>query len=147
MTQFISRSQGQALRRSLDAKVFQNRLRDRYRGLAKEQIILLQRRVAIELLRRIILKTPVDTGRARNGWILTVGQPATTSPIDGSNDINAQLSGALAVLASYEEINVLWITNNVTYIRYLEQGKPGPGSQQAPQGMVAVSLREVTNAL
>lgn len=86
-------------------------------GLATETIV---RRVAVDLHGRITLRTPVDTGRARAGWGLgEVPSVPGIQPITGHQPV--------------------YITNNVPYIVYLEQGS----SQQAPIGMVRVSLAEI----
>lgn len=147
MTQFQFTGLGSAKAAvPLEAGAFIRKM-NKHKALAEERFIVFQKRVAFELFRRIILKTPVDTGRARNGWTMTIGSPAETAPIDGDADLIAKFSEALTLLAKYDEPGIIWITNNVNYIRFLEQGKPGPGSQQAPQGMVAVSLKEVVNDL
>lgn len=132
----------------LNAALFRRRMQQRYRGMAEEEMIRFQTRVAFEIFKRVLEKSPVDTGRSRNAWLMTVNSPATTVPLTSTPiAITQKLTDAQGVLNKYEVLGVIWLTNNVTYIRELEQGKPGPGSRQAPQGMVAISLKEVTNAL
>ena len=38
---------------------------------------VIPRKIALELLRRLIMRTPVDSGRARGNWQASVGTPAT----------------------------------------------------------------------
>ena len=63
---------------------------------------------ANEFANRVIERTPVDTGRAKSGWELSLTEAEAT------------------------------LRNQVAYIRALEYGH----SQQAPQGMVRVTIAE-----
>lgn len=123
--------------------------------------IKFHRAVHLEALRRIIKRTPSDTGRLRGNWQTTVGAPASgTVP----KDVNA-ISQGLAVLSQLGLFETTWITNNLDYASYIENGQfvppdPGPSkdprkgrkgrvlvkggySVQAPQGMVAITLDEL----
>lgn len=105
--------------------------------LLPAQVKLAQKKLALELFRRIVMRTPVDTGRARGNWQLTIGAPATDILPIRRNDANISMAGAiLNLMTPYSDI---WITNNVPYILALEYGH----SDQAPKGMVRVSLDEV----
>lgn len=96
------------------------------------------RAVALDGTSRIVQKTPVDTGRARANW---------TVSINGSFDYSiSQWEGrdpvveASAILgADMPAFPIIYIFNNVHYIGYLEDG----WSRQAPVGMVAVTLAEL----
>jgi len=110
----------------------------------------LTKRVATDLFRRIIEKTPVDTGRARASWNISIGAPNADVQPEGQHQSNADALAAKAneALAGYgvdgqKHLQPIYITNNLPYIGELEHGS----SQQAPQGMVALSLKEVTNTL
>jgi hypothetical protein len=96
------------------------------------------RKVALELFRRVIYKTPVDTGRARANWQVTIGTPAAgTIEIDDTNG-GATMSKATAASAGFKAGDTIYLTNNLPYIRRLEEGS----SQQAPAGMVALTVQE-----
>lgn len=89
-----------------------------------------------ETSKRVILRTPVDTGRARANWQATIGAPA-------SGEVNAV--GAQAAIAQAESAaaqapgQVFWLVNNLPYINRLEfEG----WSRQAPAGMLRVSVAE-----
>jgi len=98
------------------------------------------RKSTIELFGSVIKMTPVDTGRAKGNWQCTVGT-AASSEIDRDDGSKRD---SLRSSKAYEEVvrtvpptgNVVWLANNVPYIRSLEYGS----SQQAPSGMVRVSL-------
>jgi hypothetical protein len=107
------------------------------------------RKVALELFRRVIYKTPVDTGRARANWQVTIGTPAAgTIEIDDTNG-GATMSKATAASAGFRAGDTIYLTNNLPYIRKLEEGgyPDGPKtvggfSRQAPAGMVALTVQE-----
>ncbi len=110
----------------------------------------LTKRVAFELFTRIVEKTPVDTGRARASWTIAIGAPDLRIVPEGEYDksMATAIAKANAVLGSYGTTGrpflvPIWIANNLPYIQELEHGS----SQQAPKGMLALSLREVTNNL
>tara|TARA_R110000787_G_scaffold6179_10_gene21989 strand:+ start:229 stop:633 length:405 start_codon:yes stop_codon:yes gene_type:complete len=96
------------------------------------------RKVALELFTRIIYKTPVDTGRARANWQVSIGTPAAgTVEIDDKSG-NATVSQATAKSAGFKAGDTIYLANNLPYIRRLEEGY----SQQAPAGMVALTVQE-----
>jgi len=106
---------------------------------------LVQKKVALELLRRCAEKTPVDTGRAKGGWQLTLDTPATgqTGRLDeaGMGEASGEsIASGLAVLAGLRAWQVVWLANNVAYIGALEHGH---SKRQAPQGMLGLSIEEV----
>lgn len=73
---------------------------------------------AVETYKRIKRRTPIDTGRARAGWLL---DDASVYHYRGATRVRIK------------------ITNAVPYVRYLEYG----WSKQAPAGMVRISLLEL----
>jgi hypothetical protein len=101
------------------------------------------RKICLDLLTGIVLKTPVDTGRARANWFTSIGSPSinvteSTDP-SGSSTIANSLSAISKATG-----DVLWITNNLPYIYRLEfEG----WSRQAPAGMVRVTVNDITRQL
>lgn len=101
------------------------------------------KKVAFQLFRRIIEKTPVDTGRARASWNIAIGSINSSVAPEGSNQKSpgALASKANTVLAGYGadgRLPVVWISNNLPYIGELENGHSG----QAPAGMLKLSIME-----
>lgn len=99
----------------------------------------LQRKIALQALQGLVLKTPVDTGRARANWQVTLDEPAggtleATDPSGGGT-----IAGGAATIGAVEPYGSIWITNNLPYIEELEDGH----SDQAPNGMLAVTLAEL----
>jgi len=151
---------------------FNQELTDWANKAVPEHVLRVSKWLAMEALTRIVARTPVDTGRARGGWFVTLSttSDAPTGAVDptGGGAINA---GASKIGAA-KPFQVIWIQNNVEYIRILEEGgfvptDPGPSksggsaskagrearkgktlveggfSAQAPEGMVAITLREL----
>lgn len=121
------------------------------------------RSTALDLFTRVILKTPVDTGAARNSWGVSVGSVSPPAPSQGGG------IGAMTAAVSVAPVGgIIWLSNGLPYIRVLEYGLyPDPPkrgswvkgrrgqkghweiksvagySKQAPQGMVRLSIAEV----
>jgi hypothetical protein len=122
------------------------------------KVTLLQKKVVLEALRRLVEKTAVDSGRARGNWQATINNPAegqvegdwpatkgpprTTRPPLRPEDKEVIAKG-LAALSGLPPFQVVWISNNVDYIEFLEHGDRV--SKQAPEGMLAVTIEELRN--
>lgn len=91
------------------------------------------RKVAFDLHAKIVLRTPVDTGRARAGWDITVSDPTQYLPPPGQYGDKGPPSGV-----EIHGDQPVYVVNNVEYIEALEYGH----SKQAPAGMVRISIVE-----
>lgn len=98
------------------------------------------KRVITELFKRIVLRTPVNTGRARGNWQIEFGGPAvgTLDVIDKIGD--PTISRETVKLSDIAPFSLTHITNNLEYISYLEYDKR---SEQHPEGMVEISITEM----
>jgi hypothetical protein len=112
-------------------------------------------RLALDIMGRIILRTPVDTGRARSSWDLSIGAPSEWVPPEregkGKKIVAGQTftmsanagssvdSKAFATAKDITATQPVFIVSNLDYIEALENGH----SKQAPVGMVVISLAEV----
>lgn len=85
--------------------------------------------IATTLDRKIVEKTPVDTGRARANWFVAEGAPRLDTTEGTVPSSRPALTGE----------SVIYITNSLPYIVPLEYGH----SEQAPAGMVRVAIAEV----
>lgn len=101
----------------------------------------LMRALLLEILARLIRRTPVDTGRARQNWNVGVNAIDRSADTDaaGRSGSGASSRGAAKILAEFEPGDVGFITNALDYVQELERGH----SSQAPEGMVAVTAAEV----
>lgn len=109
----------------------------RFTDKTERLMTIIPRKVALEVFSRVVMRTPVDTGRARGNWQAGVGTP----PV-GETDrtgASAALEQIAAEVESWDAENVaIYLVNNLPYIVALEDGHSG----QAPQGMVKISLSE-----
>lgn len=121
--------------------------------------------ILFEINRATVLRTPVISGRARGGWIASVGEPLIETPLSldssGSGTISKANSTAVGAYGG-----IYYLVNNVAYIDILEYGGyPAPPekgswdkktqsyeilsrggySKQAPAGMVRITVKEVKN--
>lgn len=104
-----------------------------------EMASLVHKKIALELFRRVILRTPVDTGRLRGNWqaavnVFAPGQLDTTDPSGGGS-----IAAATATVTGAAPFATLTLTNNLPYAARIEYDN---WSKQAPAGMVRVSVAE-----
>ncbi|KKN70976.1 hypothetical protein LCGC14_0425780 [marine sediment metagenome] len=106
----------------------------------KSDLKKFHQRVIAELFKRIVLRTPVDTGRARGNWQIELGGPAqgTLEVVDKSGD--GTILKEIAKISDIPPFSLVHISNNLSYISYLEHDKRSP---QHPEGMVEISLTEL----
>jgi hypothetical protein len=106
------------------------------------------RSIYIELFTSVISDTPVDQGRARGSWQITIGEPAIgqsrhldkTGPV-GSPSAKNSGAAVAAVLNTQAELgDVVWLTSNLPYIEPLEYGH---SQRQAPKGMVRKNMARI----
>ncbi len=103
-------------------------------------------KIASDLWTRIIgnfpaHRHPVDTGRARAGWALSIGEPvAAVPPKDKFPEGQLAAPPPEPDFSAIDGEQKVFIVNNVEYVQYLEAGH----SKQAPNGFVLLSLMEVT---
>lgn len=106
---------------NLGRKGAEKKITSYYRG----QIEKAKKIAIVECLRQLTISTPVDTGRARWGWFVTVGVPSTEIPPEGQYSIPDVTSRAnVSVSADV----TAYIANNVPYIVELNGGS----SKQQP---------------
>jgi hypothetical protein len=93
----------------------------------------------------MVLKSPVDTGRFRANWQIGFNQPDTKTTDETDLTGMAQISRAQSELNSIK-INgqTIYITNSLPYAYRLEYEG---WSLQAPQGMVRITLAELSGIL
>lgn len=99
----------------------------------------LLRGLALEATKRIVMRTPVDTGRARGNWNVSIGSvdQSTTERTDPAGTVTISQAGAKLRGAKFGD--VIYISNGLPYIRRLEYG----WSDQAPNGMVRLVAAEL----
>jgi len=108
-----------------------------------EKAELALKAISMELFKKVIMRTPVKTGRARGNWNVSIGYPREYT-LKGEDK-----SGGATVTKMAERIDKkaelgksIYLTNNLPYIQKLEYGS---SKQHNGEGMVRISLQEIRN--
>lgn len=131
---------------------FARRIRIRGRQV-EEGVNRIVRKVALIADRELVLETPVDTGRARSNWQVSLGSPITDerepyAPGEGlGRGEGANAAGALQQgqdrIGQRKSGQDIYIQNNVSYIGRLNDGS----SAQAPAGFVQAAITRAVGAV
>lgn len=96
------------------------------------------KKVSFDMAKKIIKRTPVDTGRAKANWHVELNNQKTFAR-DETDKTGASTTAEVMARISKTKIgDSVFITNNLPYIEALENGH----SDQAPAGMVKVTIAE-----
>lgn len=110
---------------------------DKLAAKAGADIERVGRKVTFELFNALQLRSPVDTGRFRGNWQISSGAPASgVMPTTDQSGTGAAAEAAKALTIPLG--GTVYFVNNLPYAQRLEYG----WSQQAPQGMVRLTMRE-----
>lgn len=121
---------------------FDKALRRYIKRLPEDLVLPFTKKVALDAFTRIVHRTPVDTGRARANWQISPGSPSLRDDAAANPDASSAVTNQVGELARAKPFETIWISNNLPYIEALEDG----WSQQAPSGMVAITVREILEA-
>ena len=105
-------------------------------SLEKEQAPQFVRKIALDLLKKVTMKSPVKTGRFKANWMTGIGgadETTTESTVD-----DAVMRGSI-ILSAYRDLKQIHISNNLPYAAALEHGH----SMQAPLGVAEISVEEI----
>jgi len=110
-------------------------------GVKTETVL---KKISLQTFTGVVQKTPVDSGRARASWVIGIEKPVNSPVLPENQEFDPQQAADF----SFQEISELnnlgpestvFISNSLPYIEVLEEGS----SQQAPEGMVAITLFEI----
>lgn len=90
--------------------------------------------IVLEAFARIVMRSPVDTGRFRSSWTIQESFPNTVVKPDAKYPPPSPPSFALS-----GPFTIVWINNSLPYAERLEFGY----SKQAPAGMVRLTAAEM----
>lgn len=115
------------------------RIRQFFARAAPDQVSLVTRGLALRALTGVVMRTPVDTGRARGAWMTSLRAPrgGESGILDRGGGV--AVSTGAATIAQHTGYVQIVLENNVPYIGRLEDGY----SKQAPNGMTALTLSEL----
>jgi len=93
----------------------------------------------IELFSSVILDTPIDTGRARGNWQVSMNAPIKSEIDRLDTSGNKAVQDVIdTVMKSFFD-GTIYLTNNLPYIEALEFGS----SNQMPEGMVRRNVNRI----
>lgn len=116
---------------------------ERIRNIGTSVVVNVDRNVnetAALCLTTIVTATPVDTGRARSNWVVSIGTPflGTKGPPFDKSGASAIATGrSVASSRPPESPASIYICNNLPYIQRLNEG----WSAQAPAGYVQEAVQ------
>ncbi|UYW33627.1 HK97 gp10 family phage protein [Methylorubrum extorquens] len=110
---------------------------------AKDRADLVVRKVALDMGSRVVMRSPVDTGRFRANWQYGVGQPNPTVLEAVDKDGATSIARISAGAATARLGDVIYLSNSLPYALRLEAG----WSKQAPAGMVGLTVAEFQAAV
>lgn len=114
------------------------------RRVLPNQVHLVVKKIAFEAFTGMVVKTPVDTGRARANWIVTINRPntipteATDPAAFGSPPGAGILWKALDTINGAQPGSTIYVTNCLPYIEALEEGHSKQGAH-----MVELTVNEI----
>lgn len=111
---------------------FGQRMRKHGDNIEKNSTALV-RKCALAIDGAVVMATPVDTGRARSNWQVSLNSPASGTLATEDPSGQAAIAQGRSVIAGYQKPGgAIHITNNLPYIGRLNDG----WSAQAPAGFV-----------
>lgn len=126
-------------RSSMAAATFEAQLKEFSDVFLPEYQTVFVKKISMELLKKLINKSPVDTGRFRGAWVVGRNTPDRSEPDSPDpTGIATEIKG-ISDIGAIREGDIVYISNNLDYALMLEYG----WSKQAPQGMAAISLNEI----
>lgn len=131
----------------MNVRAFNRAVNRHVKNFTQKQLVLAIKKLAMDILRGVVMRTPVDEGTARNNWHVKIGSVGNEYDLELKGGSDSRIESREGPVI--ENINrlmdfkkTIYIYNNIPYIVYLEDGHSG----QAPNGMVKVTLAEVASS-
>lgn len=112
------------------------RIRDFMRRGSEQAVSMVTRKLALGALSGVVMRTPVDTGRARGNWMVSIGAARGGESTAADKGGAATIANGSAVIGQQRAFQQIVIENNLPYITRLNDGH----SKQAPAGYVESTL-------
>lgn len=126
-----------------DANKFQRKLAEISFKLQTNTAELLKKTAKV-INQTVVLATPVDTGRARSNWLVSIDSPRNETIETLGKDPSAAINEGNTVIETYTKDNkAIYISNNLPYIGRLNEGY----SAQAPAAFVEQAVIAAVNAI
>ncbi|WP_448043811.1 hypothetical protein [Bradyrhizobium liaoningense] len=97
------------------------------------------RRAALDIFGRVVIKTPVDTGRLMGSWQVAIGS-IPSGQVNHLDKTGTETIARINVgVANAKAGDVIYLVNNLVYARAIEYGH---SRVKAPNGMVRITILE-----
>jgi hypothetical protein len=127
------------IRGDVNTEVFDTFLQEFSKDMDREAKGNFLRATALEFIKTVVPLTPVDFGQARAGWAAASYRLSAGLRFSGQKAAEGRRQGTYTERINKGDRQFIEIGNGVEHIEYLEMGS----SQQAPSGMVRLSLRKI----
>jgi hypothetical protein len=98
------------------------------------------KKLGLKLLSDLVVGTPVDTGRCRANWYVTLDNPSIDEDQMAVDPEGAStIARGTTAMEAATMGNIVYFTNNLVYAMPLEMGH----SQQAPAGWCRIAVKEL----
>lgn len=126
---------------SKTAREFILDLEKAFQDEVERPVLLIAKKLAMEALRRVVLKSPVDTGQFRGNWNVAHGSKDLSVKLGHFDKVGGDtIARGIKVIQAQTKPGIVWVSNNLEYAEALENGH----SKQAPAGMVGVTYAELS---
>ena len=115
--------------------------RDQIAEIYEDDFGGLLRAFGLHGLTSLVLKTPVDTGRLRGGWAITIGRASDANSTRLDKAGSSTISSGKTQIANANFGDVLILQNNVEYGIFINDGTP----RIRPHRMVERTADELQN--
>lgn len=101
---------------------FAESLERKAKGLIERRLTAVHRAVCLEVLKRVVLRTPVDAGQLRGAWQTNVGSPAGALGPLVNLKTRTPLREGINKLTALGPFQIVYITNAMPYAETVEKG-------------------------
>lgn len=112
----------------------------RFKKTLEGDVDKLTQRVALKLLRELVVISPVDTGRFVGNWVVGIGRRNTAKSVSADPGRSIALRRGAQVIKRHRGPRSIFLSNNLPYAARLNEG----WSQQAPANFVEKAIAKVT---
>ena len=109
----------------------------------EEEVNAVKRKAALRVLTGVTLATPVDTGRARGNWTVSLGTPDSSLSEATDKSGGATIAKGSAVISRALPGDMIFIANSLPYIVRLNDGS----SRQAPAKFVERAVQAAVESI
>lgn len=113
----------------------------RFKMKTEEQMSQVVRKIVLDLHARIVMRSPVDTGRFRANNSVSLNALPLDAVLEFDKAGGVTIGKAGGAIAAYKLGDTIFLYNNVEYALALEYGH----SQQAPTGVYRISVQDIVS--